>query len=259
MPQRASYAPKTIRPTLASTSAPAHCAHGSRVTYMVAKGRRSSPRRGSARCSASSSACAVGSRRCTVSLWASPRISPSAMITAPTGTSSLTEAARARRSAACIPVKSLGDGVPLRTGHLGDDGAVSQVQVVALALHPHGVAFVEGPLEHLQRNRVLQLALDHPLERPGAVDRVVAPIGQELARLGGHLQPEMPAGQQLLEVAQLNVHDLGQVLAAQWPEHDDIVHPIEELGPETVPELLPHPLLHREPRPIVGLGAGLDD
>src|SRR3954449_6459998 len=176
MPQRASYAPNTIRPTLASTSAPAHCAHGSKVTYMVAKGRRSSPSRGSARCSASSSACAVGSRRCTVSLWASPRISPSAMITAPTGTSSRTEAARARRSAACIPVKSLGDGVPLRTGALGDRGALGQPQVVAFAGHPHRIALMEGAFEHLQGDGVLQLALDHPLERAGAVPRIVPPV-----------------------------------------------------------------------------------
>src|SRR5262245_66106203 len=110
------------------------------------------------------------------------------MITAPTGTSSRTEAARARRSAACIPVRSLGDGVPLRTGHLGDRGALDQAQVVAFALHPHGIALVEGPFEHFQRDRVLQLALDHPLERPGAVDRVVSPIGQEPTGLGRYLQ-----------------------------------------------------------------------
>src|SRR5919109_1370788 len=116
--------------------APAHWAQGSRVTYSVAISSRSSPTLCSARCSARSSACAVGSRRCTVSLWASPRISPSATITAPTGTSSRTEAARARRSAASIPVRSLGEGVPLRTGHRGLRGPELEAQMVAVAVLP---------------------------------------------------------------------------------------------------------------------------
>src|SRR6476660_9316139 len=102
-------------------------------------------------------------------MCASERISPSAMMTAPTGTSSRTEAARARRSAACIPARSLGDGVPLRTGLLGDRGALAQPQVVALARHPHRIALVEGAFEHLQRDGVLQLPLDHSLERTRAV------------------------------------------------------------------------------------------
>ena len=42
--------------------------------------------------------------------------------------------------------------------------------------------------EDLQRQRVLQVPLDGPLERPRAVDRVVAVLGEELARLGGELE-----------------------------------------------------------------------
>ena len=34
-------------------------------------------------------------------------------------------------------------------------------------------------LEDLRRQRVLQAALDHPLQRPGTVDRVVAAVGQQ--------------------------------------------------------------------------------
>src|SRR5688572_24149112 len=182
MPQRASYAPKTMRPILARTSAPAHWAHGSSVTYIVAKGSRSRPTLRIACCRASISACAVGSLRCTVSLCASARTSPSATITAPTGTSSRTEAARARRSAACIPVRSLGEGVPLRTRHLRDGGRVHQLQRVAVPLHPDGISFPEGPFQQLERDPVLELALDDPLERPGAVHRIVALLRQQLAR-----------------------------------------------------------------------------
>src|SRR4051794_22070596 len=187
MPTRRSCAPYTTRPTLASTMAPAHCAHGSSVTYIVANGSRSSPTFCSARWMARSSACAVGSRRFTVSLCASARVSPSATMTAPTGISSRTDAARARRNAACMPCRSLGDGVPLRTGALGDGGAAHEPQVIACALDADGVALVEVAFEQLEGDWVLQLALDDPFERPRAVDRIVALRSQQLLGLGDHL------------------------------------------------------------------------
>src|SRR5215211_9548749 len=144
---------------------------------------------------ASSSACAVGSRRCTVSLWASASSSPSATMTAPTGTSSRTEAARARRSAACIPCRSPGDGVPLRTGTLGRGRDPDHAEVLAGALHADGVTLEELPVEQLERERALQLALDDPLERTGAVDRIVALRGQQLLGLGCHVEPVVPRGE----------------------------------------------------------------
>src|SRR3954471_9263754 len=108
---------------------------------------------------ARTSAWAVGSRRCTVSLCASASVSPSATTTAPTGTSSRTDAARARRSAACIPVRSLGEGVPLRTDHhLGLPRSPLdplKAELVALPFNPNGVALAEVSLQQLQGNWVL--------------------------------------------------------------------------------------------------------
>src|SRR6185437_8183263 len=123
-----------------------------------------------------------------VSLCASASVSPSATITAPIGTSSRTAAARARRSAACIPARSLGEGVPLRTGALGRGRRADEAQVLARALDPDGVALVEVPFQQLEGDRVLQLALDHPLERARAVDRVVALGRQQLPGLGHDLE-----------------------------------------------------------------------
>src|SRR5687768_1283788 len=134
---------------------------------------------------ASTSAWAVGSRRWTISLWASPRISPSRTTTAPTGTSSRTAAARASRSAASMPVRSAGDGVPLRTGRLGRGrvgrGRVREGEVpIERADHDRG-AFRILPFQQLEGDRILQLPLDHALERPGAVDRVIPLAGKKLA------------------------------------------------------------------------------
>src|SRR3954453_15778955 len=107
-----------------------------------------------------------------VSLWASARTSPSATITAPIGTSSRTEAARASRRAACMPCRSLGEGVPLRTGALGYRGRPHEPQVVAGTLGAHRIALLEIPLQQLQGDRVLQLPLDDALERSRAVHRI---------------------------------------------------------------------------------------
>src|SRR6476661_7150607 len=170
---------------------------------------------------ASSSACAVGSRRWMVSLCASASVSPSATITAPIGISSRTEAARARRSAACIPSRSLGDGVPLRTGALGRGGGPDEAEVLPRLLGADSVTLVEVALEQLQRDRVLQLALDDALERASAIDRIVALGGQQLLGLGSDFEPEVASREQRIEMAQLDVHDLHQVGAAQLAEHDD--------------------------------------
>ena len=40
---------------------------------------------------------------------------------------------------------------------------------------------------------------------------------------------------------------LHEVLPAQRPEDDDVVHPVEELGPEVIAQLVAHPLLHLRP------------
>ena len=51
-----------------------------------------------------------------------------------------------------------------------------------------GVAVVDVAFEQLRRQRVLQAALDHPLQRPRAVDRIVAAVGQPLQRLAVELR-----------------------------------------------------------------------
>src|SRR5690606_11781093 len=109
-----------------------------------------------------------------VSLCASPMTSPSCMITAPTGTSSRTEAARASRSACSMPVRSAGDGVPLRTDRLGERRQPLEHEVISVAGDPYGIALVIASLEQLERDRILQQPLNYPLQRSRAVHRVVA-------------------------------------------------------------------------------------
>src|SRR5918996_643699 len=161
-----------------------------------------------------------------VSLCASASRSPSATITAPTGTSSRTDAARARRRAACIPARSLGDGVPLRTRQLRNGRRVNQREVVTVAYDPDRVSLVEPALQQLQRDAVLQLALNDALERSRAVDRIVALLREQLAGFGGDLELEVPLRQQLLQPDELEIHDPHEVGPGKWTENDDVVHPV---------------------------------
>ena len=54
----------------------------------------------------------------------------------------------------------------------------------------------------------------------------------------------MPFRQSLAQAAKLDVDDLLQVLLAQGVEDDDLVHAVEEFGPEMPLHLLDHRLLH---------------
>src|SRR5215208_4235159 len=242
--------------------APAHWAQGSSVTYRVARSSRSSPTLWRAPWRANSSACAVGSLRSSVSLCDSASTSPSAITTAPTGTSSRTEAALASRRAASIPARSPGDGVPLRTGHFWHCRRASlqslESQHVSLPFDSDGVALVEVALQQLERDRVLQQPLDHPLQRPGSIHRIVTFCRNERLGRGRHIQREVPLRQHTVQPLQLQVDDVHQILATELTEHDNIVYPIEELRPEMIPELVPHPLL--DPLPSLRiLPAGIHD
>src|ERR687895_1762352 len=185
------------------------------------------------------------------------------MTTAPTGISSRTEAARASRSAACIPVRSLGEGVPLRTGHLWDRPrsplCLLEPQRLPVPLHPDYVALVEVALEELQRDRVLQQPLNDALERTSAIYGIVSLGGQQRLGLGSDLDGDMPLLQHLLEPIELQIDDLDEVFTAELPEHDDIVHPVEKLGAEVVPKLVAYPLLHPLPAAGIQLRTGIHD
>src|SRR5690349_19071649 len=77
------------------------------------------------------------------------------------------------------------------TGPLGRRLHGREAQVVSGALGTHRISLVEPSLEQLQRDRVLELALDDPLERPRAVDRIVALRREQFLGLGRDLEPEV--------------------------------------------------------------------
>src|SRR5712671_7324014 len=81
-------------------------------------------------------------------------------------------------------------------------------QLAAFDSDLDGLALLDAAFEDQRRQRVLQAALDHPLERPRAVDRVVAAVGQPLQRLAVELELDLAIGQKLAQVAELDLDDV---------------------------------------------------
>ena len=73
----------------------------------------------------------------------------------------------------------------------------------------------ELALEQLQRQLVDQLPLDHPLQRPGAVGRVVAEVAEQGARVVGQLDLDALLAQAAGELVDLELDDPAEVLAAR--------------------------------------------
>src|SRR5690554_1246564 len=114
----------------------------------------------------------------------------------------------------------------------GRESGLVEAQAAATRIHADAVARAEAAFEDGPRQRVLDLLLDRPLERTGAIHRVEAGLGDVRDRgvrdLQRHLQPRQPA----LQVLQLDARDVGDVLVVERVEHHDLVDAVDELGPE---------------------------
>ena len=85
----------------------------------------------------------------------------------------------------------------------------------------------EGP-----RERVLDEALDRPLERPGP-ERGIRPLADDERRRGRReLEREVLPAEPARQVGQQQLHVDDEVLLGQRVEDDDLVDAVEELGPE---------------------------
>src|SRR5690349_5744666 len=96
--------------------------------------------------------------------------------------------------------------------------------------------------EQFPPDRGFELALDHPPERPRTVDRVVAMLGEVVARLIGQFELDLALFEALAQPLDLNIDDLAQLFLVQRMEHDDLVDAVQELRPEMLPQRL-HRLL----------------
>src|SRR5918993_5071762 len=116
-------------------------------------------------------------------------------------------------------------------------------QSLISAVHYDGVAGAELAADDAAGERVLDVAPYGPRQRPSAELGVVAFLGEEL--LGGvcHLDLHALALEVLVQAGEHDVHDLQHVLLGEGLEDDDLIYPVEELGPESPLQALARPPL----------------
>ena len=94
------------------------------------------------------------------------------------------------------------------------------------------------------RQGVQHVTLDRPLERPRSIDHVEALFGQKFLRAVRQFYPDLAFSQPLEHLAHLDVHDPLQHVGVEGMEDDDLVHAVQELGPEVLPQGLHDALPH---------------
>ncbi len=86
--------------------------------------------------------------------------------------------------------------------------------------------------------------MNRSLERARSVHGIVSGLDEVPFRRVRKLECNAPVRQTMAHAPQLNVRDLGELFFIQRVEYDDLVHAIEELGAEMLPQLIQHRSAH---------------
>src|SRR5215216_1109697 len=97
--------------------------------------------------------------------------------------------------------------------------------------------------DHLA-HRVFDHALQDSLQGTRAERRVVARLGELVEGSGGELDGDVALDELLPQALDLDLDYVAHVLALELVEDDDLVDPVEKLGPKDLPELARDPALH---------------
>src|SRR5437899_7400890 len=106
------------------------------------------------------------------------------------------------------------------SSRLGTPG-LAHHEIALLDIYQHRVALGKLAVEDRQGQRVLDAALNHPLQRSGDVVRVVALVRDQLHGRRRKLQRDVPLGQPLAQPFQLDIDDRLDLLPAERLEDDD--------------------------------------
>jgi hypothetical protein len=99
--------------------------------------------------------------------------------------------------------------------------------------------------QDLLGQRVLQFLLDHALQRPRAIGRIVALVGQPVDRVLGSRSSAILRSSSSFSSRFSWISTIGPCPAAQPVEQDDLVDAVEELRPEVRPHHAHHLVAHR--------------
>ena len=116
----------------------------------------------------------------------------------------------------------------------------SDDQLVVVHIDLDGGALLDRTREQRPPDSRLQLVRDEALQRARAVHRVVALGCDEHARGLRQLERHPPACQPPPQILDLKVDDLLDLLERERLEEHDVVHTVQELGPEVAAQVSHH-------------------
>ena len=105
-----------------------------------------------------------------------------------------------------------------------------------ISISDHMVAVQNAALQNLQRQRVLNQALDGAFQRTRAVGPIIAFEEQQLFGCRRELDGDLAIGQQFAQIIQPQLNNVRKLLFVQRTEDDDVVHAIEKLRTEVLPQ-----------------------
>src|SRR5882672_11214374 len=113
-------------------------------------------------------------------------------------------------------------------------GFRGKLELPALHGNPHSPSGAKLALQDLLGERILDALLDRALERARAVHRVIAGLAQVIAGRVVEHEFDVTFGQALAQVSELDVDDDPDLVRAERMEDDNVVEPVDELGPEVL-------------------------
>ena len=167
------------------------------------------------------------------------------------------DAAQRVQRAGCDSVVGGGRAARTRARRPRRRSTLGERDLAARGADLHRVARRILAAEDLLRERVLDLLLDRALQRPRAVDRIEARRRDGLQRRVGHREPDLELREPRLQRLQLDLRDRRDLRFAERMEHDDLVDPVHELGPEAGLDLGQHRDLDQR-LAVAGVGHLLD-
>src|SRR4030095_5857657 len=109
---------------------------------------------------------------------------------------------------------------------------ILELGLVAVSPDHAGGGPPELATQHLLGERIFDVALDRPLERPGPEGRVEALLDQEVLRLRAQIERDVVLLEPLPDLIQEDVDDLDHLLLAERMEDHHFVDAVQELGVE---------------------------
>src|SRR3989475_2256606 len=144
----------------------------------------------------------------------------------------------ARRVEVPRKARSASGGACRLSGLLFFRGAMLDIeaQLTVGSVDGDPVTFVDGAGENHSRELVLDQALNGSPERPGSELGIEALVREQLDRRVRELDLDVLRAQSPREFVEQEPGDLGELPVVERAEDDDLVDPVDELGPEALPQ-----------------------